>query len=122
MSRPRITVAERGRRSGGMWQAGVRRGVRAGRNALSGGGERIPVGERVRRAHLDHFCPGGIGLPVTDSGPIGLAPAAASPAGSENNIARAAGQRCGRCGQPVTSGQDARRRLCGTWVHEACPG
>lgn len=114
----RITVAERGRRDGGVWLAGMRRGVR---DALSGDGERIPVGARVRQAHLDHFCPGGAGLPVTDSGPIGLALPAAAPAGWQANVARAPGQRCGRCGQPVTSGQDARRRVCGTWVHEACP-
>jgi citrate synthase len=83
---------------------------------------RVPIGERVRQAHLDHFCPGGAGLPVTGSGPIGLGPVDRSPAGSAGNTARAAGQRCGRCEQQITAGQDARRRLGGTWVHEACPG
>jgi hypothetical protein len=80
--------------------------------------------ERVIQAHLDHFCPGGIGVPVTDSGPIGLGPAGDDPAGqdgTDGNAARAAGQRCGRCGQQITARQDTRRRIGGTWVHEACP-
>jgi len=45
---------------------------------------------------------------------------------------RASGQRCGRCGEPITPGQDARRRARvagagatgdadGAWVHESCP-
>ncbi len=83
--------------------------------------ERVPIAERVRQVHLDHFCPGGAGLPVTGSGPIGLGPAERAPAGSEGNSARAAGP-CSRCGQAITAGQDARRRVSGTWVHEACPG
>ena len=82
---------------------------------------RVPIGARVRQAHLEHFCPGGAGLPVTGSGPIGLSWVEADPAGFEANAARAAGQRCGRCGEPVTPRQDARKRACGTWVHEACP-
>ena len=36
-------------------------------------------------------------------------------------LARAAGQRCDRCGRPITPTQDTRRRASGTWVHEACP-
>jgi len=83
--------------------------------------ERVPIGERVLRAHLEHFCPGGAGVPVTGSGPIGLGRVDADASGWEGNAARAAGQRCGRCGQPVTPRQDARRRVGGTWVHEACP-
>ncbi|MGD0241783.1 MAG: hypothetical protein ABSB59_15845 [Streptosporangiaceae bacterium] len=85
---------------------------------------RVPIGERVVQAHLDHFCPGGAGVPLTDSGPIGLGPSGDDPGGRDDddgNAARAAGQRCGRCGQPVTARQDARRRIGGTWVHEACP-
>jgi hypothetical protein len=101
----RITVAERKRRAA----PGRRR-------------ERVPIGERVTQAHLDHFCPGGAGFPVTDSGPIGLGPVEDALAGWDTNAARAAGQRCGRCGRPVTPWQDARRRVTGTWVHEACPG
>jgi hypothetical protein len=115
-------VAERGRRDGGVWPTGMRRDARQSR-------ERIPIGKRVSQVHLDHFCPGGVGLPVTGSGPIGLAPAepepdsaGPDPTGWESNIARAAGENCGRCGQPVTSDQDARKRVGGTWVHEACPG
>jgi hypothetical protein len=84
-------------------------------------GRRVPIGERVTQAHLDHFCPGGAGLPVTDSGPIGLAPVGDPLAGSEGNAARPAGQSCARCGHPITPAQDARRRITGSWVHETCP-
>jgi len=84
-------------------------------------GRRVPIGERVTQAHLDHFCPGGAGLPVTDSGPIGLAPVGDPPAGSEGNAARPADQSCARCGHPITPAQDARRRVTGSWVHESCP-
>jgi len=118
----RITVAERERPGGRPASTGVRRDDgRPGRNAGGNRGERVAIGERVRQAHLEHFCPGGAGLPVTDSGPIGLSWVAADPAGWEANAARAAGQRCGRCGQPVTGRQDARKRASGIWVHEACP-
>jgi hypothetical protein len=79
------------------------------------------IGERVRAAHLAHFCPGGIGLPVTSSRPVGLGPLDAAPPGLDANAARAGGQPCGRCGQPIAPGQDARRRISGTWVHENCP-
>ncbi len=37
--------------------------------------------ERVIQAHLDHFCPGGAGVPLTGSGPIGLGPDSDDPAG-----------------------------------------
>jgi len=81
--------------------------------------------ERVIQAHLDHFCPGGAGVPLTGSGPIGLGPdsddPAGGPAGLDTNAVRAAGQHCGRCGQSITARQDTRRRIGGTWVHEACP-
>jgi hypothetical protein len=30
------------------------------------------IDERVREAHLDHFCSGGAGFPVTTSRPVGL--------------------------------------------------
>ena len=39
----------------------------------------------------------------------------------ESNEAHAPGQVCERCGQTITEGQDARRRLDGQWVHEECP-
>lgn len=84
-------------------------------------GRRAPIGERVTQAHLDHFCPGGAGLPVTDSGPIGLGPVGDSPAGYEDNAARRVAQSCARCGNPITPAQDARRRVTGAWVHETCP-
>ena len=117
----RITVAERERLGGRPSLPGVRGADRAGQNAQGAGRKRVPMGERVRQAHLEHFCPGGAGLPVTGSGPIGLSWVAADPADWEANAARAAGQRCGRCGRPVTRRQDARKTAAGTWVHEACP-
>jgi hypothetical protein len=121
MGLERITVAEREHLGGRPGLPNVPGDGRAGQNAQGYSGERVPIGERVRQAHLEHFCPGGAGLPVTGSGPIGLSWVAADPAGWEANTARAAGQRCGRCGQPVTRRQDARKRASGTWVHEACP-
>jgi hypothetical protein len=84
--------------------------------------ERVQIDERVRDAHLTHFCPGGAGLPVTSSRLVGLGPPAAVPTGLDDNAARAAGRQCGRCGQPIAAGQDVRRRVSGTWVHETCPG
>ena len=86
----------------------------------------MPIGERVTQAHLDHFCPGGAGLPVTDSGPIGLGlvgdpPLEDHPLGSEAAAARSATEPCARCQNPITPAQDARRRVTGTWVHETCP-
>ena len=83
--------------------------------------DRAPISERVVQAHLQHFCPGGLGLPVTGSLPIGLGLADRAAVGREDNSARAAGRCCDRCGRPITPAQDARKRACGTWVHEACP-
>jgi len=88
---------------------------------MSERGRLTSIGERVRQVHLDHHCPGGAGLPVTGSGPIGLGAPSSAAGGWEDNSARAAG-RCGRCGQPIMSAQDVRRRRGGAWVHEACPG
>ena len=82
---------------------------------------RVPIGKRVTQAHLDHFCPGGVGLPVTDSGPIGLGPVGDPPLGSEVNTARSVSKPCARCQNPITPAQDARRRVTGAWVHETCP-
>jgi hypothetical protein len=83
----------------------------------------MEIDERVREAHLSHFCPGGASFPVTDSRPIGLGPGrAAAPEGALNGApAGAAGSNCGRCGQPIAAGQDARRQASGAWVHENCP-
>ncbi len=87
---------------------------------------RMRIDERVRDAHLNHFCPGGASFPVTDSRPIGLGlePAAGPRPVLDAAAARASGQGCGRCGRPITPGQDARRRASaagGAWVHESCP-
>jgi len=79
------------------------------------------IDEKVRDAHLEHFCPGGLGLAVTTSRLVWPGRPADAPAGLDGNAARAAGQRCGRCGQPMAPGQDVRRRVSGTWVHESCP-
>ncbi len=81
----------------------------------------MSIGGRVTSVHLEHFCPGGAGLPVTGSGPIGLAPADPAPAGSAGNAARATGHCCGRCGQSIVPGQDVRKRVDEVWVHESCP-
>lgn len=80
--------------------------------------------DRVRDAHLEHLCLGGLGLTVTSLSPAGLGPAdaaSASPAEWVGNAARAAVQSCGRCGQPMAPGQEVRRRADGVWVHENCP-
>ena len=79
------------------------------------------IDEKVRDAHLEHFCPGGLGLAVTTSCRAWPSQLDAAPAGPDGNAARAAGQRCGRCGLPMTPGQDVRRRVSGTWAHESCP-
>lgn len=82
----------------------------------------MEIEERVREAHLSHFCPGGASFPVTDSRPIGLGTGQAAHGQALSGPAvRAAGSRCGRCGRPITAGQDARRRASGAWVHESCP-
>jgi hypothetical protein len=86
-------------------------------------GERMRIDEKVRDAHLNHFCPGGASFPVTTSRPIGLdlEAAAGPPSAMDASAARANGKRCGRCDLPITAGQDARRRAGGAWVHESCP-
>lgn len=78
------------------------------------------IAVRVRAAHLAHFCPGGLGLPVTTLRPAGLSR-------PENPLllpdvipTRAAGNQCERCGQVISPGQAARRRVSRNWVHENC--
>lgn len=83
--------------------------------------DRMQIDERVREAHLEHFCPGGVGVPVTSSRPVGLGLEQAAPTAPDDHAARPVGQRCGRCGHLIAPGQDARRRISGTWVHENCP-
>ena len=85
-------------------------------------GVHMEIDERVREAHLSHFCPGGASFPVTDSRPIGLDPGQDAPAQALSGApAQVAGSCCGRCRQPIAAGQDARRRASGAWVHESCP-
>ena len=81
------------------------------------------IDEKVREAHLNHFCPGGISFPVTTSRPIGLdlEAAAGPPSALDASAVQAGGKRCGRCDRPIEAGQDARRRAGGAWVHESCP-
>ena len=82
----------------------------------------VEIDERVREAHLSHFCPGGAGFPVTTSRPIGLdLEDAAPPPDLDGTLTGAAGHECDRCGQPIQEGQDIRRRISGAWVHETCP-
>ena len=82
----------------------------------------MEIDERVREAHLSHFCPGGAGFPVTTSRPIGLDMEEAAPPPTLNGTPTgAAGRECGRCGRPIQAGQDTRRRVSGAWVHETCP-
>jgi hypothetical protein len=122
-------VTERKRQDRGGWQpelrrdgrGGMRRVSRAGPDSLAGRRDRAPVGERVVQAHLRHFCPGGLGFPVTGSLPTWLGLAGRAPVGWEDNSARAAGLRCDRCGRPITPAQDVRRRADGAWVHDLCP-
>ena len=83
--------------------------------------QRLLIDERVRAAHLEHFCPGGVGVPVTSSRPVGLGLEDTAAVAPDGNAARPVGQQCGRCGHPIAAGQDARRRVSGTWVHENCP-
>ncbi|HXW46720.1 MAG TPA: hypothetical protein VEL03_18160 [Streptosporangiaceae bacterium] len=79
------------------------------------------IGARVRAAHLDHFCPGGLGLPVTTLRPAGLSQAEPARPVPDSIGAGAAGELCERCGMLIAPGQDARRRASGSWAHESCP-
>ena len=82
------------------------------------------IDDKVTAAHVDHFCPGASGFPVTSphtAGP-GLEDAFAhQPAALPSQARAATGQRCERCRQPLAAGQQVRRRASGTWVHESCP-
>jgi hypothetical protein len=88
---------------------------------LGSRGERMQIDDRVRAAHLEHFCPGGVGVPVTSSRPVGLGLEDTAAPAPDGNAARPVGQRCERCGRLIAPGQDARRRVTGPWVHESCP-
>lgn len=39
----------------------------------------------------------------------------------EDHAAHAAGRTCASCGEPISSGQAARRRGENDWVHDVCP-
>jgi hypothetical protein len=82
----------------------------------------MQIDERVRDAHLTHFCPGGAGFPVTSSSPVGLGPPPAAPAGWLTTRRVPPASNADAAGQPIAPGQDVRRRVTGTWVHETCPG
>jgi hypothetical protein len=79
------------------------------------------IDEKVREAHLEHFCPGGLGFPAGTARPAWPGQKDAAARGLDGTAACPPGQRCGRCGRPVAPGQDVRRRASGTWVHESCP-
>jgi hypothetical protein len=83
------------------------------------------IDDRVREVHLSHYCPGGMGLPVGASGPVGLddrpRDGTASAADADDHRLSADGSPCGRCGRPLAAGQDVRRLLSGQTVHATCP-
>ena len=39
----------------------------------------------------------------------------------DDNAATAPGKVCELCGSVITAGQEARFRVDGWWIHEACP-
>jgi hypothetical protein len=84
------------------------------------------IGERVRDAHLSHFCPGGAGFPVASPNSAGVDLDQAAflrlpRPGPDIYSARATGEVCGRCEHPIEAGEAVRRRARGPWVHENCP-
>ena len=83
------------------------------------------IGQRVRAAHLSHFCPGGLGFPITSATAAGTdladAPFLRRSSLATDHSARAAGETCARCGERLRADQTARRRVSRDWVHEACP-
>ena len=40
---------------------------------------------------------------------------------ADGNAATAPGKVCQLCGAVIRAGQEARRRVNGEWIHEACP-
>jgi hypothetical protein len=83
------------------------------------------IDDRVREAHLRHFCPGGLGVPVVSGEAIGMpadAPGGAQDDGGDGDDRRfRADGDCGRCGQPLARAQNMRRTADGIAVHENCP-
>ena len=87
-------------------------------------GARPRIDDKVTAAHVDHFCPGASGFPVTSPHTVGLGLEDAfvrEPATLASQARAGTGQRCGRCHQLLSAGQQVRRRASGTWVHESCP-
>ena len=79
----------------------------------------MAIDDGVREAHLSHYCPGGLGVPVTASGPVGLPDRAPGDADAVDGGFRADGD-CARCGLPLATGQSMRRTADGSVVHETC--
>ena len=84
------------------------------------------IGGRVRAAHLNHYCPGGLGFPVTSPNSVGLDLEDAhfirqSWLTVDDHAARVTDMLCVRCRQPMEASHDVRRRAAGDWVHESCP-
>lgn len=77
------------------------------------------IGQRVRAVHLSQYCPGGLGFAAGSPGEPGYA-GSCGLAGAGPG-ADAAGATCARCAEEIITGQPARRRLNGDWIHEACP-
>ncbi len=84
------------------------------------------IGEKVRAAHLDHYCPGGLGFPVKSPNAVGVDLEQADFVKqlwliTEDHSAHAAGKTCARCGRLIEASHDVRRRVFRDWVHESCP-
>jgi hypothetical protein len=82
------------------------------------------IDDKVTAAHVDHFCPGASGFPVTSPHTIGLGLEDAfvrEPPALTSHPRGGAGQRCERCHQLLAASQQVRRRASGAWVHESCP-
>jgi hypothetical protein len=82
------------------------------------------IDDKVTAAHVDHFCPGASGFPVTSPHSVGLSLEDAfvrEPPPLASHPQAGAGQPCDRCQQSLAAGQQVRRRASGAWVHESCP-
>jgi len=79
----------------------------------------VRIGQRVRAVHLSQYCAGGLGFPAGSPGDPGCA--GSSERADAGPGADAAGAACGVCAGEISTGQPARRRFDGDWVHENCP-
>jgi len=85
---------------------------------------RLRIDDKVTAAHVDHFCPGAAGFPVTSPHTVGLDLEDAfvgGPPALTSHPQAGTGQRCDRCHRLLAAGQQVRRRASGAWVHESCP-